>query len=604
MRKLVWFKLFFAFVTLPVWARCGFQTNTLTVTSSATVNGDLVVKSLPAGRIPYLATGNVFTSTADLRWETFFQPMLYAHGMSLGYSGYADQPGVKWWGTYSTPAAYLDDVCADADAAFCPRIIYDSGDITLKTAFGTDNSIRMEFAGDFGFFPDQADRLKFLFGPSLTQFAQIYATPSNTGAGTEGGKVVTEVISASTTTAAFIVDGNTRITTSSFPIVAPYFTPSTASAYTNGQLLFGVTATGGLNVSSMSGTTNQVTVTASSFNVTLSLPQSINTGATTQFSQMGLGTPGGTSQRLKIVAGTTTQCPITLSVGTLKTSGQAAGDIENNVDDLYYTIQTGTARKNVVLADSALTTGGHLAYTTTNGRLIDNSFLTYVGNRVALSAGSAGGAISISAGGRPNPVTAGDIWVDTTTARLRAGLQSSTQTFAMIGSSETWTSTQTWKNDIDIIGTGKLTTNGAQIGLNISTYSASGTYDFTTTTNTLAIGTSSSTITLVSSGTYRIDSMANMRYNGATFAANQFVTLHLYRQNNTPGVVSNSQTQQETQISVGALTNQFGQYNLNPIFYTTTNTNDIISLQGSITAAPGAGSFQATEASVVAQRLY
>lgn len=153
-----------------------------------------------------------------------------------------------------------------------------------------------------------------------------------------------------------------------------------------------------------------------------------------------------------------------------------------------------------------------------------------------------------------------------------------------------------------VVNSTGIFTNGIPVGLVFSTYSASGIYNFTTTTSTLAIGTSSSTITLTSPGTYRINATANLRYSGATFAANQFVTLNLYRQNNTPSVIPNSQTIEETGI-VTTLTAQFGQFNLPDIIYTTTNSNDVLSLRGSITATPGAGNFQSTEANILAVRI-
>ena len=124
----------------------------------------------------------------------------------------------------------------------------------------------------------------------------------------------------------------------------------------------------------------------------------------------------------------------------------------------------------------------------------------------------------------------------------------------------------------------------------------------TVTSSTIAVGTSSSTITLTSSGTYTLSARANLFYNGATFAANQVVTLNLYRQNNTPGVVPNSQTQ-ETAGIVSGFTQTFGDFNLPLVVYTTANTNDVISLRSSITAAPAAGSFDVREANLVAIRI-
>lgn len=50
----------------------------------------------------------------------------------------------------------------------------------------------------------------------------------------------------------------------------------------------------------------------------------------------------------------------------------AAGLLEFNSDDLYFTITTGAARKNFVFADAALTSG-RIPFETTNGRLTDSS---------------------------------------------------------------------------------------------------------------------------------------------------------------------------------------------------------------------------------------
>lgn len=173
--------------------------------------------------------------------------------------------------------------------------------------------------------------------------------------------------------------------------------------------------------------------------------------------------------------------------------------------------------------------------------------------------------------------------------------------FAFTTSTQVWTSSQTFLNGVDIKG--QLTSNGQLIGLIVSTYATSGVYNFTTATATIAVGTSSSTITLTSSGTYLLTGNVNLRYNGSTFIANQFVTLNFYRQNNTPSVIANTQDQEETAI-ITTITNQFIKVGMNSVQYTTTNTNDVLSLQGSITATPSAGNFQATGAAIIAQRLF
>lgn len=61
------------------------------------------------------------------------------------------------------------------------------------------------------------------------------------------------------------------------------------SSYTDGQLLIGNTATGGLNKANLTGTTNQVNVANGAGSVTLSTPQSIATTSTPQFARMGVG---------------------------------------------------------------------------------------------------------------------------------------------------------------------------------------------------------------------------------------------------------------------------------------------------------------------------
>jgi hypothetical protein len=83
-----------------------------------------------------------------------------------------------------------------------------------------------------------------------------------------------------------------------------------------------------------------------------------------------------TITNLNLTAGTITVAPLKFNSGPLKTSGQAIGDFEFLTDKIYFTISTGTARKEITLNDIALTSG-RVPYTTTNGRLSDNANLTW-----------------------------------------------------------------------------------------------------------------------------------------------------------------------------------------------------------------------------------
>ena len=91
-----------------------------------------------------------------------------------------------------------------------------------------------------------------------------------------------------------------------------------------------------------------------------------------------------TTAGLLIGAGTTTVAPILLTSGSLLTS-PIAGSEEFLTDKRYFTITTGTARKEYALWDAA-GTSGRVPYETTNGRLIDNSNLTYDGTTLTVPA--------------------------------------------------------------------------------------------------------------------------------------------------------------------------------------------------------------------------
>jgi hypothetical protein len=62
------------------------------------------------------------------------------------------------------------------------------------------------------------------------------------------------------------------------------------TTYTNGQILIGNSTGSTLTKTTLTGTTNQITVTNGSGSITLSLPQNINTGADVRFNSLGIGT--------------------------------------------------------------------------------------------------------------------------------------------------------------------------------------------------------------------------------------------------------------------------------------------------------------------------
>ncbi len=116
---------------------------------------------------------------------------------------------------------------------------------------------------------------------------------------------------------------------------------------------------------------------------------------TAAISGFGLSTPA--NALVVIGAGTTTLAPLKLTSGTSLTSA-IAGTIEFTTDDLFFTISTGAARKNITLWNT-LGTSGRVPFATTNGRLTDSSVFTFDGTRlspqyVTLAAGTAAAGTS------------------------------------------------------------------------------------------------------------------------------------------------------------------------------------------------------------------
>lgn len=116
-------------------------------------------------------------------------------------------------------------------------------------------------------------------------------------------------------------------------------------------------------------------------------------------------------------------------------------------------------------------------------------------------------------------------------------------------------------------------------------------------------GSINPSLILASPGTYLIFGNAQLYYNAAMFVAPQTCKIYLYRTNNTPAFLKNATTTVPLRI-LTAITDNGGAAVIPPILYTTTKTDDTIAIYGVLSAPVSSGSFQATEASIVAIRLY
>ncbi len=136
---------------------------------------------------------------------------------------------------------------------------------------------------------------------------------------------------------------------------------------------------------------------------------------------------------------------------------------------------------------------------------------------------------------------------------------------------------------------------------NLSVYAAGTAYALTATAAALDFGTTDPSLTLTLAGTYRIRARVRLDYNAATFAAVRTATLKLRRTNNTAADLTNGSVGAKTQI-VTTISGTFIHFSWE-VDYTTVNTNDAVTIFGSLDVVPEAGSLDAVEASIMAHRL-
>lgn len=140
--------------------------------------------------------------------------------------------------------------------------------------------------------------------------------------------------------------------------------------------------------------------------------------------------------------------------------------------------------------------------------------------------------------------------------------------------------------------------SGVSIGSSISAYAAGSAYSLTATPALLDFGTTDPSITLTANANYRLTGGCVIQYNGATFAANQTVTIKLRKTSGTAADVTNAVRGIITEV-ITTGTKHFAIVELPPVTYSTT-TADVIQLWGDVAATPSAGSLDVVSAYVQA----
>lgn len=140
------------------------------------------------------------------------------------------------------------------------------------------------------------------------------------------------------------------------------------------------------------------------------------------------------------------------------------------------------------------------------------------------------------------------------------------------------------------------------IGYSVTAYGVGTAYSLTNTAAAIDFGTTDPAIIVDKAGTYIIYGQVNIALNGATITT-ETATIKIRRTNNTAADVS-AVVVLDLPVST-TITSTYGVFQIPPIIYTTTNTDDALALFASVSAGLGAGTVDATATgtSLVAVRL-
>ena len=132
-------------------------------------------------------------------------------------------------------------------------------------------------------------------------------------------------------------------------------------------------------------------------------------------------------------------------------------------------------------------------------------------------------------------------------------------------------------------------------------YGAGTAYTLTTTPALIDLGTTDPFEALAAAAPYLLFAGATVKYNGATYAANQTVTVKLRRTTATAADIPNATTTQTLEI-ITTGTKSF-QVTLPVVVYTPETANVTIEVFASVSALPSAGTMEITESYILAVRI-
>lgn len=146
--------------------------------------------------------------------------------------------------------------------------------------------------------------------------------------------------------------------------------------------------------------------------------------------------------------------------------------------------------------------------------------------------------------------------------------------------------------------------DGSPLNYSVAATAAGTVYTLTASYAAVDFGTTDPAIVLNKAGTYLLNSSVAVKFNAATFAANQTLSLKLRRTNNTAADVAGSERVVTLPI-ITTITDGFS-VQLPSVVYTTTGPTvitDAIALFAALSALPGAGTVSIEQANIVAVRI-
>jgi hypothetical protein len=149
---------------------------------------------------------------------------------------------------------------------------------------------------------------------------------------------------------------------------------------------------------------------------------------------------------------------------------------------------------------------------------------------------------------------------------------------------------------------GQIQKNGVELMNPLAVYAAGTVYTLTTTNAKITFGTTSPSLTITAPGTYALHGFVKVNVTGATFAANQTVTVLIRRINNTAANVTNSGTTYFLPIMT-TQTQTIALIQMKEIFYATANSDDTLELWADVSALPSAGTVTVEAASLTVLRV-